>query len=82
VLDYPGVSFPCGVKADKNLDKPYVNHQPLSDIDAQIQNDYSAESVHDMPVNLQLVGRRLEDESALAITDAILKAIASSNGAK
>ncbi|KAL4767758.1 amidase signature domain-containing protein [Aspergillus nidulans var. acristatus] len=82
VLDYPGVSFPCGVKADKNLDKPYVNHQPLSDIDAQIQNDYSAESVHDMPVNLQLVGRRLEDESALAITDVILKAIASSNGAK
>jgi amidase len=38
----------------------------------------SAESVHGMPVNLQLVGRRLEDENVLAMTDVILKAIASS----
>ncbi|KAL2813849.1 amidase signature domain-containing protein [Aspergillus granulosus] len=78
VLDYPAVSFPCGVKTDKDIDVPYVDHQPLSDTDAQIQRDYSAESVHGMPVNLQLVGRRLEDESVLAMTDAILKAISSS----
>ncbi len=39
VLDYPGVSFPCGVTADKGLDGSYVDHKPLSDIDAQIQSD-------------------------------------------
>lgn len=39
VLDYPAVSFPCGVKTDKNMDASYENHQPLSDIDARIQND-------------------------------------------
>ncbi|KAL4962410.1 amidase signature domain-containing protein [Aspergillus stella-maris] len=82
VLDYPGVSWPCGINADKELDKPYVDHKALSDIDAQIQNDYSAEAVHGMPVNLQLVGRRLEDESALAMVDAILKDIALTNGTK
>ncbi|KAJ0423035.1 amidase signature domain-containing protein [Aspergillus carlsbadensis] len=77
VLDYPAVSFPCGVVTDKDVDGGYVDHAPLSDTDAQIQGDYSAESVHGMPVNLQLVGRRLEDENVLAITDVILKAIAS-----
>jgi len=39
VLDYPGVSFPCGITADKDLDGSYVDHEPLSDIDAQIQKD-------------------------------------------
>ncbi|KAL4948248.1 amidase signature domain-containing protein [Aspergillus filifer] len=82
ILDYPSDSWPCGVKADKELDKAYVDHKPLSDIDAQVQNDYSAEAVHGMPVNLQLVGRRLEDESALAMVDVILKDIALANGTK
>lgn len=41
----------------------------------------SAEAVHGMPVSLQLVGRKLEDESALAMTGAILKAVSgSANG--
>ncbi|KAL3464859.1 amidase signature domain-containing protein [Aspergillus heterothallicus] len=76
VLDYPAVSFPCGVSTDKAVDAPYENHKPLSDTDAQIQRDYSADSVHGMPVNLQLVGRRLEDENVLAMTEVILRAIA------
>ncbi|KAL2833984.1 amidase signature domain-containing protein [Aspergillus pseudoustus] len=78
VLDYPAVSFPCGVTTDKDIDAPYPEHKPLSDTDAQIQRDYSAEPVQGMPVNLQLVGRRLEDENVLAMTEVILKAVASS----
>jgi amidase len=31
--------------------------------------------VHGMPVNLQLVGKRLEEEKVLAMTDAVLTAI-------
>ncbi|KAL3443957.1 amidase signature domain-containing protein [Aspergillus insuetus] len=76
LLDYPATSFPCGILSDKYLDTPYVNHQPMSDLDAQIQKDYSAESVHGMPVNLQLVGPKLEEETLLAITSLILKDIA------
>ncbi|KAL2861175.1 amidase signature domain-containing protein [Aspergillus lucknowensis] len=80
VLDYPAVSFPSGVTVDKSVDVAYADHKALSDIDAQIQNDYSADSVHGMPVNLQLVGRRLEDESVLAMTGVILQALASASG--
>ncbi|KAL2823254.1 amidase signature domain-containing protein [Aspergillus cavernicola] len=82
VLDYPAVSFPCGVHTDKDVDVAYANHQPLSDIDGQVQNDYSAEAVHGMAVNLQLVGRKLEEEKVLAMTDVILKAISPTNGSK
>jgi amidase len=39
VLDYPAVSFPCGVTTDKDLDVAYVDHQALSDMDGQVQND-------------------------------------------
>jgi hypothetical protein len=40
ILDYPAVSFPCGVVADKDRDGAYsVDHAPLSDTDAQIQGD-------------------------------------------
>ncbi|KGO48040.1 Amidase [Penicillium expansum] len=76
LLDYPAVSFPCGAKADKSIDTPYTDHQALSDMDGKIQKDYSADSVHGMPVSLQLVGRRLEEEKLFAMTDVILKAAA------
>lgn len=36
----------------------------------------SAESVHEIPVSLQLVGRRLDEENLLDMTDVILKATA------
>lgn len=35
-----------------------------------------AESVHGIPVSLQLVGRRLDEENLLGMTDVILKATA------
>ncbi|BCS18606.1 uncharacterized protein APUU_11434S [Aspergillus puulaauensis] len=75
LLDYPAVSFPCGVRTDKAIDTPYVKHQALSDMDAQIQKDYFAEYVHGMPVSLQLVGRKLQEERLLAMTDLVLKAV-------
>jgi hypothetical protein len=33
------------------------------------------DAVHDMPVNLQLVGRRLEEEKVLMMTETILEAL-------
>ncbi|KAJ5767664.1 hypothetical protein N7533_000247 [Penicillium manginii] len=75
VLDYPAVSFPCGVSADKIIDAVYPNSDSLGKVDTQIRNDYNADSVHGMPVNLQLVGQRLEDESALMMTEVILQAL-------
>ncbi|CAI7572649.1 unnamed protein product [Penicillium glandicola] len=76
LLDLPAITFPCGVSTDKNIDTPYSDHKALSDMDANIQKDYSAEAVHGMSVNLQLIGRRLEEEKLFAMTDQILKAVA------
>lgn len=39
VLDYPAVSFPCGVHSDKSIDAAYVNHSPLSEVDARVQQE-------------------------------------------
>ena len=37
ILDYSAVSFPCGIDADKELDKADSGTKPLSQVDAQIQ---------------------------------------------
>ncbi|KAB8266302.1 amidase signature domain-containing protein [Aspergillus pseudonomiae] len=75
VLDYSAVSFPCGVTASKALDASYHGHKALSDVDARIQHDYNAAAVDGMPVSLQLVARRLEEEKALMMTGVVLQAV-------
>ncbi|KAL1850107.1 hypothetical protein Plec18170_007205 [Paecilomyces lecythidis] len=75
ILDYPAVSFPTGVKVDKTLDTSYTEHKALSDTDAKVQNGYNAEAVDGMPVSLQLVGRRLEEEKVLMMTNVVLQAL-------
>ncbi|KAF7595825.1 hypothetical protein BBP40_004637 [Aspergillus hancockii] len=77
VLDYAAVSFPCGVKARKGLDASYQSHKALSDVDSQIQKDYNASAVDGMPVSLQLVAQRLEEEKVLMMTAAVLQAVQS-----
>lgn len=39
ILDYSAVSFPCGVKADKEVDKLEPGFSALSDTDADVQKD-------------------------------------------
>ncbi|KAJ5359467.1 uncharacterized protein N7496_011880 [Penicillium cataractarum] len=75
VLDYPAVSFPCGMYADKTIDGAYDGNEPLSEIDSQIRNDFNADNIHGMPVSLQLVGRRLEEESALMMAEVVLQTL-------
>ncbi|KAE8354146.1 amidase signature domain-containing protein [Aspergillus coremiiformis] len=82
VLDYSAVSFPCGVKARKELDASHPSHQALSDIDDRIQKDYNASAVDGMPVSLQLVARRLEEEKVLMMTGVILQAMSAERKAK
>ncbi|KAJ9625620.1 hypothetical protein H2203_004379 [Taxawa tesnikishii (nom. ined.)] len=74
VLDYAATSFPTGMHVDKALDKK-ADVKPLSDTDAQIQAEYNAEAVHGMPISLQLVASRLEEEKVLAMTKIVLQAL-------
>lgn len=63
--------------ADKSIDKPrdLKAFKQLSDIDGRIQADYDAEFYHGAPVSLQCVGKRLEEEKVLEMTDMIASAL-------
>lgn len=77
IVDYSTVSFPCGMTADREKDQPST-HEPLSDNCKQVHEIYSPDAVHGMPISLQLVAKRLEEEKVLAMTETILQAINSS----
>lgn len=47
----------------------------LSDIDGRIQADYDAAFYHGAPVSLQCVGKRLEEEKVLEMTEMIAQAL-------
>ncbi|KAI1393791.1 amidase [Hypoxylon trugodes] len=73
VLDYSCISFPTGVIVDKAIDVPWDEmFKPLSDLDKSIRSDYNPETVHGMPVSLQLVAQRLEEEKCIAICKVLL----------
>ncbi|KIW21475.1 hypothetical protein PV08_02055 [Exophiala spinifera] len=75
-LDFPSCTFPVTL-ADKTLDKArdMSSFKPLSDIDGRIQADYDAEFYHGAPVALQLVGKRLEEEKVLEMTQVVADAL-------
>ncbi|KAB5518012.1 amidase signature domain-containing protein [Coniochaeta sp. 2T2.1] len=76
VLDYSSVSFPTGLKADEELDGKLVGHEPLSDVDSVIQQQYDPRDVHGMSISLQLTAGRLQEEKLLAMVGRIERDLA------
>ncbi|EMC97189.1 hypothetical protein BAUCODRAFT_32930 [Baudoinia panamericana UAMH 10762] len=76
ILDYSATSFPTGVIADEWDDLYPSDFKAYSEIDEVTKKDYESADVHGMPVSLQLVGRRLEDEKIMAITERVVQDIA------
>jgi amidase len=70
LLDYPAVVFPV-MKVNKEKDKKVVAGKPLSPHDVDNRKLWDAEEFHGMPVSLQLVGRRFDDEKILAVLEHI-----------
>ena len=68
VLDYPGVVFPV-CKVDKEIDELEGNQKSLSEHDKANQDLWDPDEFHGLPVSLQLVGRRFDDEKILAILE-------------
>lgn len=64
--------------ADQSIDtaRDPATFKQLSDIDGRIQKDYDAAFYHGAPVSLQVVGRRLEEEKVLEMTEVIADALA------
>ncbi|EDU47440.1 GatA Asp-tRNAAsn Glu-tRNAGln amidotransferase A subunit [Pyrenophora tritici-repentis] len=77
VVDYAAVSFPCKVSVDKAIDKHVGDYKPLSDFCKDAHDSYNPELLHGLPVSLQLVAQRLEEEKVLAMTETVLQAIQS-----
>ncbi|KAF6813462.1 fatty-acid amide hydrolase (amidase) [Colletotrichum plurivorum] len=75
ILDYACVSFPTGLSVDKSVDTTDPAAKPLGPVCEAIQAEYDADAVHGMPISLQLVARRLEEEKAIAMVKHILDVI-------
>lgn len=75
ILDYSSVSFPCGVRVDRERDVYMVEGDeffPHNELDSRTRKEYDADAVHGLPVSLQLIGRRLEEEKILALVERVV----------
>ncbi|ORX96559.1 amidase signature domain-containing protein [Clohesyomyces aquaticus] len=74
LLDYPGCVFPVS-KVDKEVDVKVEKRgfKALSGKDEENWGLYDKDAFHGLPVSLQLVGRRFDDEKVLGIAEYIGK---------
>jgi amidase len=70
LLDYPAAVFPV-CKVDKEKDVAQGNFESMNGKDEENWRLYDPEEVHGVPISLQLVGRRFEDEKVLRILEEI-----------
>lgn len=72
LLDYPAVTFPVD-EVRKKLDTPPRGYQPRNDLDAWNWDLYDPNTMDGHPVNLQVIGKKLDDEKALGAATIIEK---------
>jgi amidase len=75
-MDFPAVTLPI-LKADRELDGKdahQVSAYHGSD-DTFVWENYNSSRVHGMPTSLQVVGKRLEEEKLLAISELFVEAL-------
>ncbi|KAH7333379.1 amidase signature domain-containing protein [Rhexocercosporidium sp. MPI-PUGE-AT-0058] len=69
-IDWPAVALPLGIMSDMKIDVK-EDFVPWNEMDAQIQSIYDAESFDGLPLAVQLIGRRFEDEKLLGIAEQV-----------
>ncbi|VZH95843.1 unnamed protein product [Fusarium fujikuroi] len=74
LLDYPGAVFPV-TKVDPAVDVKDEGYLPKNDMDRFVWEMYDGEKMKESPVNLQVVGRRQEEEKVLAALEEIERAM-------
>ena len=82
LLDYTALVLPAG-RVDKDIDPSkedaaVVSYEPRNDFDKRNWNLYDPVSSHNMPVGVQVVGRRLEEEKVLGagkVIDSIVRGV-------
>ena len=76
-LDYTSCVVPV-TNVDKKVDVVNESFKPVSEQDRDTQEDYDPEIYHGAHVAVQLVGRRLQEEKVLALSEYVGGAIAES----
>ncbi|KAL7929018.1 amidase [Trichoderma chlorosporum] len=71
LLDWTSISIPLNEKADKNIDVGMPLEDCYNELDLSIQKLYDAETFHGLPLAVQLICQRFEDEKLLALADEI-----------
>ncbi|KAL8752657.1 MAG: hypothetical protein Q9199_005597 [Rusavskia elegans] len=68
VLDYTACTLPV-TTVDKSIDVVDPSFRPLGDLDKSIMDKYDPEIYDGAHVGVQLIGRRLQEEKVLAVTE-------------
>lgn len=71
VVDWTSISIPLNESADKNIDVAMPLGDCYNELDQSIQKLYDAEKFHGLPLAVQLMGQRFEDEKLLALAEEI-----------
>ncbi|KAH9839323.1 general amidase [Rhodofomes roseus] len=80
-LDYAAAVFPV-TKVDAQVDVKSPPHHFHSSIDKVYYEMYDPKVFNGMPVGLQLVGRPLEEEAVLAMTEVVVEALKNAGKAR
>ncbi|GAA5830768.1 hypothetical protein JCM11251_001068 [Rhodosporidiobolus azoricus] len=80
LLDLPATAVPV-TKVDPKLDGPDPSFVPLTSKDQEVHDTYSAEVTAGMPVAVQLVGRRWQEEELLGIAERVTVILAAKRAA-
>ncbi|OAA66505.1 fatty-acid amide hydrolase [Niveomyces insectorum RCEF 264] len=75
VLDYACVSFPTGLTVDKAVDQLDPACTPLGPLDKNVADGYDADFMNGLPISLQLVARRLEEEKVIGVCHRVLSVL-------
>ncbi|KAK4071022.1 uncharacterized protein Triagg1_6389 [Trichoderma aggressivum f. europaeum] len=75
VVDWTSIAIPLNENADKNIDVAMPLEDCYNDLDLSIQKLYDAEKFHGLPLSVQLIGQRFEDEKLLALAEEITPVI-------
>jgi Asp-tRNA(Asn)/Glu-tRNA(Gln) amidotransferase A subunit family amidase len=78
LLDYPAIVFPVSQVGNvdfKSHGEQYTPRNVKDEYNWQLWEKYGAEGYKDAPLNLQLVGRRYEDEKVLRALEVIKEEI-------
>ncbi|EAW08620.1 amidase [Aspergillus clavatus NRRL 1] len=71
LLDYPAITFPVDqVRADQD-GLPSEPYQPRNDLDEWNWNLYDPKTMDGHPINLQIIGKKLEEEKVLGAATVI-----------